>query len=192
MPYQTRQPTILSITRLSAIGAALLMLTVLTISRSQAAFSATTENTNNTFSTGSISLTDDDSDAAMFTVTNMQPATPVVECIELTYAGGLPTAEFRMYGSSTGTLAGYLDTTVEIGTGGEFGDCSSFVASSTVYDDVLHTFVVNNTDYASGITIATTTATTDVSVLRFTIELQDDNAAQGLSATIGFHFEVQG
>lgn len=181
----------MSITRLAAVGAALLMLTVLTISRSQAAFTATTDNTSNSFSTGTVSITDDDSGSTMFTVTNMQPNTAVVECIEVDYTGSVFPTTVKLHGVTTGTLDTYLNTQIELGTGGGYGDCASFVTGSTLFTNTLENFGATHTNYANGLTVYTPTIGSTNRTLRFTVTLQDNNSAQGLSSTAAFTFEVQ-
>ncbi len=49
---------------------------------------------------GDVTLVDDDSGSAMFTVTNMKPSTPETECITVTYQGSLD-ASVRFYGALT-------------------------------------------------------------------------------------------
>jgi hypothetical protein len=183
--------TVTGLVRLTAVATALLMLTVLIVNRSEAAFSATTDNTTNTFATGSVVLTDDDGGSAMFTAASMTPGTPVVECITVTYSGTLTPADIRMYGTSGGTLAPYLDAGVEVGTGGSFGDCSTFVSSSTLYTGTLSGFSTTHTNWATGLATFTAAANPTSRTLRFTFDVQNDPLAQGKTATADFTFEAQ-
>lgn len=180
--------------RVAAIATALLMLTVLTVTRSQAAFSATTSNTGNSFAAGTVVLTDDDTGSAMFSITGMAPGTAETECIEVSYTGTLEPAPVRIYGTSTGSLDTYLDMTLEIGTGGVFGNCTGFSGSS-IYSGTLASFAATHTAWATG--LATWTAMSPVDpddsrTFRFTFQVQDNDAAQGLSSTADFTFEAQG
>ena len=177
--------------RATAVAAALLVVTLLTITRTEAAFSDTTDNQTNTFATGTVVLTDDDTGTAMFTVSNMTPGTPVVECITVTYSGDQLPAPVRLYGSTTGTLDTYLDTDIEIGTGGSFGDCTGFTPSSTLFNNTLANFAATHTDWASGLATFTAAANPTSRTFRFTIEVQNNPAAQGDSATAIFTFEAQ-
>lgn len=177
--------------RATAVAAALLVVTLLTITRTEAAFSDTTDNQTNTFATGTVSLTDDDSGTAMFTASNMTPGTPVVECITVTYSGDQLPAPVRMYGSTTGTLDTYLDTDIEIGTGGSFGDCTGFTPSSTIFNNTLANFAATHTDWASGLATFTAAANPTSRTFRFTVEVQNNPAAQGDTATAIFTFEAQ-
>jgi len=171
---------------------ALLLVGVVTVDRSQAAFSDTTSNTTNSFNAGTVVLTDDDAATALFTASGMSPGSPVVECIELTYSGSITPADIRMYGTDTGVLSQYLDLTIEVGTGGTFGDCTLFAPATTIYTGTLDNFTATHTAWATGLATFTAAANPTLQVLRFTVDVQDNNAAQGQSATAGFTWEAQG
>ncbi len=182
---------VLGIVRLTAVAASLLMLTVLIVTNSRAAFSDTTDNTTNTFTSGSVVITDDDTGSALFTASAMTPGTPVVDCITVTYSGTLTPADIRMYGTSSGTLAGYLNTTIEVGTGGSFGNCTGFTPSSTIYSGTLTNFSTTHTNWATGLATFTAAANPTSRTLRFTVDVQNNPAAQGQSATADFTWEAQ-
>lgn len=177
--------------RATAIATALLLVTILTVTRSYAAFTDTTDNTSNSFATGTVVLTDDDTGSAMFSVTNMTPGSPVIECITITYSGNQLPAPVRMYGTTTGGLATYLDTIIEIGTGGTFGDCTGFTPTSTLFNTTLADFSSTHTDWASGLATFTAPANPTSRTFRFTISVQDTPSAQGSSSTADFTFETQ-
>ncbi|MCB2224227.1 MAG: M73 family metallopeptidase [Actinobacteria bacterium] len=183
-----------SVSRILAPIAAFLVVGLLVAGTSRAAFFDTTENGSNEFAAGDVVLTDDDSGAAMFDVTNMAPGDSATHCIEVTYEGSLAPADVEMYvasGDLTGTgLDDYLDLTVEMGTGGAFGDCSGF-SGSTVFDGELGAFASAHTDFAGGTGSWTAAATDESRTYRFTFTLQDDNAAQALSAGVTFTWEAQ-
>ena len=182
---------IASLVRATAIAAALLLVTILTVTRSQAAFSDTTNNGVNNFATGTVTLTDDDTGLLMFNATGMAPGTPLVECIEVTYSGSTVPVPVRMYAATTGTLDTYLDTTIEIGTGGGFGNCGAFVPSSTVYNDTLANYAATHFDWTLGLPALTAASNPTVQTFRFTIAVQDNDAAQGLTSTADFIWQAQ-
>src|SRR6058998_1719961 len=73
------------------------------------AFSATTQNSGNSFSAGTVILSDDDSGSAMLSLANAKPGDSDTSCIVVTYTGSLA-ATVRLYGTTTGTgLDQYLD-----------------------------------------------------------------------------------
>jgi len=159
-----------------------------------AAFSATTENAGNAFAAGTVTISDNDSGVAMFNVTNMKPGDNAVGCIEVTYSGSLD-PEVRAYGATTAGdgLEAYLDLTVERGD----GTCAAFGTSTAVWtngtDGDLGVFLGAATDYATGVDSWQPTggAPNDTVPYRFTVDLQDDNAAQGKTATVTFTWEAQ-
>ena len=183
--------TLIPLIRMVAIAAAMVSLAVMIVTTSRAAFTDTTDNAGNSFTSGSVIITDDDGGSAMFAATAMTPGEPVIECIELTYSGSLVPADVRMYGVSAGVLATYLDTTIEIGSGGSFGDCTGFTPSSTLYDDTLANFSATHTDWASGLATFTAPANPTSQTLRFTVDVQNDPLAMTQSATATFTWEAQ-
>jgi hypothetical protein len=191
---QRHQKLVIELTRVMAVAVALLMLTVLTVSRSQAAFSANTDNVANGFNTGTVDLTDDDGGAtALFNAVALSPGTPVENCIVVTYTGSLTPADIKLYGTSAGDLAPYLDTTVEVGSGGAFGDCTTFVpdAGLPLYDGTLSAFSTAHTDWSNGLATFTAPATSTAKTLKFTVEVQNTPLAQNKTATADFTWEAQ-
>lgn len=183
-----RQDVLRSVTRMAAIAAAILLLTILAVTRSSAAFSATTVNTANAFGTsGTVVLTDDDGGSAMFTAPAMTPGTSVVECITVTYSGTLLNADIRMYGSTTGGLDTYLDMTIETGT----GDCTTFTSTGTIFNDTLENFGTTHTGWTNGLAVYTATVNPQPQLLRFTMDVQDVAAAQNNSTSAAFTWEAQ-
>ena len=173
---------------------AVALVTAFTVQSSMAAFSDTTDNTGNTFSAGTVVLTDNDSSTAMFSVSGLKPGDSNVGCIEVTYSGSLD-ANVRLYGAvSAGSgLEAYLDLTIERGD----GTCAAFGTATAVWtngtDGDLGVFMGSETDFASGSDnwAVTGGGPDDVVPYRFTVGQQDDNAAQGLNATVSFTFEAQ-
>lgn len=97
---------------------------------SQAAFTATTRNSGNAWSTGQVALTDDDAGVAGFTVENLVPGQTGQKCLVVTSQSSVP-GEVRTYVQNLSTSAQGLEThitfKVERGTGGTFNDCTGFV-----------------------------------------------------------------
>ena len=180
-----------SLVRLTAVATAMLMLTVLIVTRSEAAFSDTTDNTANSFTSGSVTITADDTGSALFTASTMTPGVPVVECIAVTYSGTLVPADIRLYGTSAGALAPYLDTTIEVGSGGGYGNCGAFTPSSTLYSGTLSAFSAANSNWATGLPTFTAAANPTSATLRFSVDVQDVPAAQGGAGSADFTFEAQ-
>ena len=159
---------------------------------SRAAFTATTSNSSNSWATGSVVLSDDDSGSAMFASTNMSGGQSVVKCIAVTYAGTLTSGvNVKLYGTSSGALASYLNLTVEQGTGGGYGTCVGF-SGSQIYSGTVSGFSASYTNYAAGLTAFSPSANPETHTYRFTITVQNDNNAQNKTATADYTWEAQG
>ena len=185
------------IQRVGAVLTAVFMASVLVVTTSRAAFSYTTVNPNNDFAAGDVVLFDNDADAAMFSVADMKPNDTVESCILVTYDGSITPADVTLYvapGDLGGSgLAGYLDLTVERGSGAAaFGDCTGFTSAETVTTGgTLAAFAAASTDFASGAGTWAPAAQGEAQWYRFVVTLQDDNAAQGLDATVDLTWEAQ-
>lgn len=180
--------------RIGAAVVAVIAAFLLSFQATNSAFSAQTDNTGNTFGAGTVTLFDNDSGSAMFSATNMAPGDTVVGCIEVTYSGSLD-AEVRLFGATTAGdgLEAYLDLTVERGD----GDCAAFGSATPVWtngvDGDMGAFFAAATGYATGVDNWQPTggAPNDTFPYRFTVTLQDDAGAQGLTATASFTWEAQ-
>jgi predicted ribosomally synthesized peptide with SipW-like signal peptide len=169
------------------------------------AFSSTTENPGNTFSAGSVSLTDNDSGTAMFTMTNMVPGSTEAGCIKVIYTGTL-TSNVSLYGTTTGTgLDPFLNLKITRGTYSSdpgFDSCTNFSADATNYIAAGAGVIFNGTlqgypdSFAAGLVDPTSGSpeawtNPENHVYKFEITLQDNNLAQGLNATQAFTWEAR-
>jgi predicted ribosomally synthesized peptide with SipW-like signal peptide len=205
MTRQATQPERRSATHKAAWSVVVLALLVAAVSGGTwAAFTATTDNSGNSFSAGSVTLSDNDSGAAMLTLTSAAPGDSDSGCIRVTYSGSLP-ATVRLYGTTAGTgLDPYLNLTVTRGTisSGAFDSCANFSADATNYvgagAGVLYSGTLQGfpDDYANGIVDPTSASPENWTngeehAYRFTVTLQDNNAAQGKTATQTFIWEAR-
>jgi hypothetical protein len=184
----------------------LLALTALAVtagSATYAAFSGTTSSTGNAFSAGSVSLSDDDSDTALLSLSGAKPGNSDTGCIRVTYTGSLD-ATVRIYATLAGALAPYLDVTVTRGTdpSPSFDSCAGFTADGTnyigqgpgvIYSGTLAAFPSN---WAGGVVDPTsaspaTWSTSTSRSYRISVSLQNDPAAQGLSGSASFTWEAR-
>jgi len=179
------------------------------------AFSATTANETNQFATGTLNLSDNDSNTALFNMSNAVGGDTVQKCITVAYTGTL-TSNVRLYGAATaGTgLDEWLDLEV---TRGSFsgatpagnacsGGGSSFVPDSVTYSGpngagsggVLFSARMDQypTSWTGGISDApggTPTAWTAGSshVYRLKVTVANDSSAAGKTHTQTFTWEAQ-
>ena len=191
--------------QLAAMLLSMLFVTTAVVRASSAAFSDTTDNPGNSFAAGDVVIADDDGGAtAMFSMTNAKPGSTATKCVNVSYTGTLD-AEVKMYGAldDAGTgLANYLDVEIVRGTGAAGGvtfDCTGFAAGTTVWstagpDGDLGDFMTATTDYSTGEDLWAVTggAPTDTASYQFVVTVQDDTAAQGLTApSVSFTWEAQ-
>lgn len=178
----------------------------LTWTSSYAAFSATTDNPANSWSTGSVVLTDDDTGtspttgAAMFSVPTMKPGATGSRCLTVTSSGSLPSA-VRLYGTAftdTKSVASYLTLTVAVGTGGSYGSgaaCTGFTGGSTVFTGTLADFAANRSTFANGVTTGWsptgTAAESRTFQFTWTFSSTAPDTTQGGASQITFRWEAQ-
>jgi predicted ribosomally synthesized peptide with SipW-like signal peptide len=165
-----------------------------------AAFSSTTSNSGNSFSSGNVTITDNDSSAAMLSLSNAKPGDSSQSCITVTYSGSL-SAAVKLYGSITGSLPSYLTLTITQGTGTvSFGSsCTNFTpdgSGSQIYNGTLANFSSTYTNFTNGLSLtnasgSTTWSQNNARVYKFVVSLNNDNNAQGLSGTATFTWEAQ-
>jgi hypothetical protein len=186
---------------------------------SSAAFITTTENHGNSFSTGALALTDNDSDGAMFSISNMIPGSSGSSCITVTYTGTVnPSAPVQLYvasgdatdtpGSGGGGTTSSLNWSVETATGsGIFGSGASCtgLSGTTIFGNTADTaitagrmlsdFITKNT-YSSGgatsVSSAWTPSTGNTKVFRFNYKLATDapNTAMGATVSLKITWEA--
>jgi hypothetical protein len=101
-------------------------------------FSATTQNSGNEISSGTVTIADNDAGSSMFNITGAKPGESWTRCIKVSYNGSLP-ADVHLYmQNTTGELAKYLNVTIAQGTQAtsSFPGCTGFTpdATGTVFD----------------------------------------------------------
>jgi hypothetical protein len=142
------------IAALSAGPAAVVLAGVLVWQGSTAAFTATTTNAGNSWSTGRVALTDDDQGAAAFSVTDLVPGQRGQKCIVVTSGSTVP-GEVRTYtehlATSSTVLNDHLTLQLERGTGGSFDSCDGFTSAGSTTPLSLNGIVGAHNDYASGV-----------------------------------------
>ena len=184
--------------QIGAAAASLLLVSLFVLRVSSAAFSATTENTGNSWSTGSVALTDDDGGGvgqAMFNVSSMVPGQTVTKCIVVTYAGDVDPTGVKLYVSSLtdGGLAPHLDVTVEEGDGGTYADCTGFSPTNTIVNKTLTAFNTDHSGFGNGAGVWDPAATGEDKTYRFSVTLGSDtpSGSQGDDAQASFQWELQ-
>jgi hypothetical protein len=162
---------------------------------SQAAFTATTNNASNSWTAGTVVLTDDDSAAAMFTAVGLIPGSTGQKCIRVTYGGDVTSAVKMYVSANTGVpMQPYIDLVIEEGTGtGTFASCTGFTSTSTLYTGTLATAAASNTTYGTGWSTWSPTAATQNRTYRitYTMNAATPDAQQGNTSTATFQWEAR-
>lgn len=165
-------------------------------------YTSVTSNDGNTFQAGQIELTDNDSGNALFTISGFVPGDSFTRCIQVDYIStqGVQ-SQVRLFGTTGGNgLDQYLDLRIRRGTlppGTPGGDCTGFTADATdyngdgagvIFDSTLRLFPDDWTNGADDPDPAWDNGQS--ATYEITMTVQNDNSAQGLSATQDFAFEA--
>jgi hypothetical protein len=188
MATSTRARTTATIA--AALGA-LALVSAMVVRTSQATFTATTDNQNNSFATGELNLSDDAA-TAMFSVTAMEPGQSENHCITVTYDGTIPDPSgVKVYAAGAVTdpdgVGDQLNLTIE-----EAASCAGTFAST--YTGTVSDFVATHTNYGNGVGTWDPSAVGQTQAYRFTVELDSaaDDTFQGTSLTdLGFTWEIR-
>lgn len=188
---------------LAAAPVAILAAGAMVWQSSTAAFTATTRNAGNSWSTGQVALTDDDAGRAGFSVDGIVPGQTGERCIVVTSNSTVP-GEVRSYVQNLSTsspgLADHLLLRVERGTGGSFDSCAGFQAAQPSMEaQPMSTLAQNYNSFATGGQAWTTTGTPGESTTyRGTwvfdttgLTQQQIDALQGDQVTIDLVWELQ-
>jgi hypothetical protein len=182
--------------QVAAAAVSLVLVSLLVLRVSSAAFSAQTDNPDNSWATGQIDLSDDDGGgaaSAMFDVTGMVPGQTVTKCITVTYTGGVDPGVVKVFADVTdGGLGDHLDVTVKEGNGGAYGNCTGFSATATLESAVTLNAFAAHADYATGAGTWNPSATGQAKTYQFVATLGSDtpDSVQGADAQATFTWET--
>ena len=192
---------------IAALPVALVATAGIVTASSYSVFTSTTNSPSNSFSAGSVVLTNDSTTSgtqsatgsALYTVTGITPTSAAqVKCVNVQSTGSVPSA-VKLYTANTtnvpaaSTLTQYLKVQVEIGTASS--TCASFTSSSSIVAAgttlaTLETF----TSYANSkdTTWAPVGGTTETRAFRFTVTPDSamPNSVQGARTTVDFVWEA--
>jgi hypothetical protein len=178
--------------RVVAFSAAMLLLTMLVVTRSQAAFTATTSNPTSSFTAAELELTDDD--AGQRHVHRVRASCPGPACSvhrrhlqrrqDARTGAGLRRQLRAARRPSSTSASRWAPAAPQ-------ASCAGFAPSSTLYDGTLAGFTAAHSNWANGRAAFTANATPTTRTFRFTAAVQDTDAAQGLAAQAGFTWETR-
>jgi hypothetical protein len=126
----------------------LLVVSLLVLSTSRAAFTGDTTTTGNSWTTGSVDLSDDQpTGTAMFTIDPMVPGDVVTNSITVTNESTVDSVDVRLYGEGLVRGTSLTDPGVELA---EHLDLTITVAGGPVFAGTLAEFAANRTDFTTG------------------------------------------
>lgn len=195
--------------KIAGASAGVALVSGMVLQVSSAAFTGTTENAGNSWTAGTVTLTDDDAGAAMFASTAQAPGDTETQCLMVTYGGNVTPQTIKLTAAVSpdpaatavsDTLAEDLDVTVEVGAAGDTCDELLGLATDSVTGALLPAVtgasVYTGTLAAMDTTIVNSAwapdaegAGTDMArAFKFTVKLGDDtdNNAQGDTAGATF------
>ncbi|WP_214417001.1 hypothetical protein [Sphaerisporangium fuscum] len=182
-----------------AMPIGLLLSGVLVWQASNASFIGTTTNPGNTWSVGTVNLTNDSGGVPMFQVTNMVPGNTGSHCIKVTSTASVPSA-VKLYANITAPpttdVSPYINLKIEEGTGGTFASCAAFnPTGGTAYNGTLADFTANHTNFATGVGPWSLTGTPPEDLTyRFTWTFSNaapPSTESGSTPTVNFVWEAQ-
>jgi hypothetical protein len=157
-----------------------------------AVFSSTTADGPNSFTLGSVTLSDDDTGSALFSAAGLVPGSTGSNCIAVSYTGTVATS-VKLYAGASSDASGvaqYVDLTIEQGTGGGYGSCGGFGSPTTIYSGTLAGFTGTATDYPSGVgSWSPSGSATTVYRISYTLDAATPSGKQGTSTSATFQWE---
>jgi hypothetical protein len=201
-----------------AVPVGLLLSTLIVWQSTAAAFTASTDNSGNTWQAGSVVLADSDGGSALFDTTAdgaLRPRSFRARCLRVDYTGNLP-ADLRLSVSTpaggAATLDPYLVMSVERGQDVPPAttvapDCSTGFTAAATPTFLWNTASANapsadqtktlaalksaSPDYASGLPVGSAVAGGTSLTFRVVYWVLDDNAAQNTQSTATFTWEAR-
>jgi hypothetical protein len=178
----------------AALPLAVLLSGVVVATTSYAAFSDTTENAGNAWSSGKVAIGDDDKGDALFDIPGLVPGDTGDGCITVTADTNVPSA-VKLYTKETQDdrrLGSYLGMKIEHGT--VSGDCDTFVPDGQPDFDGTLAELAAKASFADGLGGWTTTGGSSEDVTyRISYELAPTapNDVQDAAASTTFVWEAQ-
>jgi hypothetical protein len=135
---------------------------------------------------GSVSLFDDDGGSALFTGTLLAPGRTQTGCVSVDASGADPADDVVLSADTlVGAVIPYLTVTVDVGTGGHMGDCTGFAV-----DPLIPQWSGRLSALATGVSTGWHPAQAGTRTFRFTVAVDDNQAAAGISGSGRFVWQL--
>jgi hypothetical protein len=151
------------------------------------AFSSTTTNPGNTFEAGTVTISDNDGSASLFSNATKAKPGDYDQCIKVTYGGSLD-ASVKLYTSAISADGSKVNITVHKGTG-DNANCSDFSADGGALEtsSTLSAFGTAHSNFSNGLAAnpgaATKWVQNDTLTYRIRLTVPDSNASQAANIT---------
>jgi hypothetical protein len=152
------------------------------------AFTATTTNSGNNISSGTVKIDQHTGATTLYNVTNQKPGDSTTKCLRVTYSGSITASAVKLYASAGITNGTQYNLEVDRGTGLTTLDgtmsCAGFTQTSVAYNGNLGSL---GSTYATGVdgkAAAATWATNDAIDYRFIITQNDDATANAHTSVL--------
>ncbi len=168
------------------------MVIIATASTSSAQFSATTGNSNNTWTAAQLDLDIESAQELFLDGTGLYPGLELENCFIVRYTGSLDGVDVRIHAAAgSGGLQRYFDLSLEVGTGSST-DCSDFrPIGEPAFEGTLRMFADRHRSFESGLLLASGVASGDALMVRASGSVIDDNGAQGLDGRFVARIEAR-
>jgi len=209
---RTLSSTALRTVLAAAVPVGLVLSAAVVWQSTSAAFTAATDNPGNSWQTGSVALTDSDSNSALFNSANdnaLVPGSTRSRCIRVDYTGNLP-ADIRFYVTTPApgytSLDPYLVMSVEMGQDVTAAtpvaaDCTTGFTPKPTRDwlynsssaDLARTMsdLKTHSGWTSGLPVRTSVPSNTSLTFRITYTVSNDNLAQSTRSNASFVWEAQ-
>ena len=152
-----------------------------------AAFTATTTNSGNTITAGTVAIGQHAGATTLYSASNQGPGATTVGCVRVTYTGSLASS-VKLYASTAPANGDDFNLTVERGSGLSSPDntmnCTGFTSSSTAFNGTLDTFATTYAGGLDGKAGGTAWAQNDAVDYRFTVAVVDDSTPNAHSSSV--------
>jgi predicted ribosomally synthesized peptide with SipW-like signal peptide len=152
------------------------------------AFTATTTNSGNSISSGTVNISQHTGATTLYNVTNQKPGDSVTKCVRVTYSGSITASAVKLYASAGITNGTQFNLEIDRGSGMTTLDgtdsCAGFTQTSVAYNGNLGSL---GSSYATGVdgkASAATWATNDAIDYRFIITQNDDPTANAHTSAL--------
>jgi hypothetical protein len=152
------------------------------------AFTATTTNSGNNISSGTVKIDQHTGATTLYNVTNQKPGDSTTKCVRVTYSGSITASAVKLYVSAGVTNGTQYNLEIDRGSGLTTLDntmsCAGFTQTSVAYNGALGSLGSTYGTGVDGKAAAATWAQNDAIDYRFIITQNDDPTANAHTSAL--------